>query len=128
MKFFKHSGKHYLMSCMIFLFTQSVLAGDPIAGEKVFQKCKACHEIAAEKNKIGPSLHGVIGRKAGASSSFANYSDAFKNTDITWSEEVLKEFLQSPMTYIKGTRMFFTGIKSEQEIDDLIAYIKSSSH
>lgn len=130
MKIFREKSfeKRFILVCMLACwFLQSAFAGDPVAGEKVFQKCQACHEIVADKNKVGPSLHGVIGRQAGASASFTSYSEALKNSDIVWSEEVMKAFLHSPMTYIKGTRMFFTGIKSDQELDDLIAYIKASS-
>ena len=114
----------------VFLSTISfnTFAGDPVAGEKVFVRCKACHEIAPDKSKIGPSLYGVIGRKAGSLSSFQTYSDAMKNSGKVWDESSLAEFLQAPMTVVKGTRMFFNGLPSEQDRSNLIAYLKSVSN
>ena len=116
-----------LISVFAILCSASLFAGDPVAGEQVYAKCKACHEIEPDKSKIGPSLYGVVGREAGNLASFTTYSDALKNSGLTWNEATLKEFLKSPMTYLKGTRMFFPGIKSDQEIDDLLAYLKKTS-
>ena len=103
----------------------SAFAGDPVAGEKVFVRFQACHEITPDKSKIGPSLYDVIGREAGSLSSFPMFSEAMKNSAKVWDEANLSEFLQAPMTVIKGTRMIFTGVPAEQDRINLIAYLKS---
>ena len=116
-----------ILSVFFSAISFSAFAGDPVAGEKVFVRCKACHEIAPDKTKIGPSLYDVIGRKAGSLSSFPMYSDAMRNYDQVWDESSLSEFLQAPMTVVKGTRMFFTGLPSEQDRKNLIAYLKTAA-
>src|SRR5262245_33918723 len=70
-------------------------AGDPANGEKIFAKCKACHTVEVGKNKIGPSLAGVVGRKSGTAPNF-NYSDAMKNAGLTWDEATLDTYLTNP--------------------------------
>ena len=98
--------------------------GDPAAGEKVFQVCKACHQIGeTAKNAVGPELNGLFGRHSGSAPGY-NYSDANKNSGITWDETVFREYIKAPRAKIPGTKMTFIGIKDDQKIDDLIAYIK----
>jgi cytochrome c len=99
-------------------------AGDVKAGEKVFKKCAVCHDIRAGKHKIGPSLHGVAGRKAGAASGY-KYSPATTKSGVTWTDENLDKYLEKPNNLIKGSRMAFTGLRSKKERDDVIAYIKT---
>lgn len=101
-------------------------AGDPEAGKKVFAKCKACHQLAAGKNGVGPSLHGVFGRKAGSVDGF-KYSDAMKSKDITWNEETIGAYIADPKKYIPGNKMVFPGIKKDSERNDLIAYLKEAT-
>jgi cytochrome c len=99
-------------------------AQDPAAGEKVFALCKPCHQIGENaKNAVGPVLNGVVGRKAGTVPGY-NYSEANKNSGITWDEATLREYLKDPKAKIPGTKMLFAGIKDEQKINDLIAYLK----
>ncbi len=100
--------------------------GDPEAGKKVFVRCTACHSLDEGVNKIGPSLHGIIGRPAGTVPKFA-YSAANKSSGITWNEQVIYEYLKSPQTMVKGTKMAFVGIPKAQERADLIAYLKDAS-
>lgn len=100
--------------------------GDAAAGEKVFRKCKACHSVEAGKNKVGPSLHGVIGRDAGTEEGF-KYSDAMKESGIVWDEETLDAYLKKPKELVPGTRMAFPGLKDEQDRLDVIAYLKEAS-
>ena len=99
-------------------------AGDPANGEKIFAKCKACHTVEVGKNKIGPSLAGVVGRKSGTAPNF-NYSDAMKNAGLTWDEATLDTYLTNPKKLVPGTKMAFPGLPQEQDRLDVIAYLKS---
>ena len=98
--------------------------GDPAAGEKVFRQCQACHVIDAEQNRVGPHLVGIIGRPAGAVEGF-KYSDAMANSGIVWDETTIAEYLANPRSYVEGNRMAFAGLRNEQQIADVIAYIQS---
>jgi cytochrome c len=99
-------------------------AQDAEAGEKIFAKCKACHQIGpTAKNGVGPILNGVVGRKAGIIEGF-NYSDANKGSGITWDEATLKEYLTNPRAKVPGTKMIFPGLPSEQDRDNVIAFLK----
>ena len=98
------------------------LTGDAAAGKNVFMKCMSCHAIEDGQNKVGPHLFGVVGRAAGSVEGF-NYSAANKESGITWSKEILFEYLENPQEYMKGTRMAFPGIKDPQERANLIEYL-----
>ena len=99
-------------------------AQDPAEGEKVFATCKACHQIGeGAKNAIGPELNGVVGRKAGSVAGYS-YSDANKNSGITWDESNLAEYLKDPKVKVPGTKMIFAGIKDAKKVQDLIAFLK----
>ncbi|WP_234685860.1 c-type cytochrome [Bradyrhizobium monzae] len=98
-------------------------AQDAAAGEKVFVVCKACHQIGDNaKNVVGPVLNGLIGRKSGSVEGYS-YSAANKNSGITWDEATFSEYIKDPKAKIPGTKMAFAGIKDEQKIKDLIAYL-----
>jgi len=102
----------------------TALAQDVEAGEASFRKCAPCHSIGADAtNKVGPVLNGLDGRKAGAVEGFS-YSDANKNSGITWTEETFKEYIKDPRTKVPGTKMVFAGIKNEKEVTDLWGYVK----
>jgi cytochrome c len=99
-------------------------AGDAALGEKVFLKCRACHQIGeGAKNAVGPVLNGVVGRKAGSYPDYS-YSDANKNSGITWDEATLKEYLKNPRAKVPGTKMIFPGLTKDDDIDNVIAYLK----
>lgn len=101
-------------------------AQDATAGATVFKKCAACHVVDKDQNKVGPSLHGLFGRKAGTHPDFA-YSSAMKSAGeagLVWDETALRDYLHNPRTKVKGTKMAFVGLKDDQEITDLIAYLK----
>ena len=101
--------------------------GDLAHGEKVFKKCSACHMIAADgKNKIGPNLWGVIGRKAGAISDY-NYSKAMVAYAKEWSYEEMNAYLIKPQAYIKGTKMAFAGLRKEKDRASVILYLNKYS-
>jgi cytochrome c len=99
-------------------------AQDAALGEKVFQKCRACHQIGeGAKDAVGPVLNGVVGRKAGTYPDYS-YSDANKNSGITWDEATLKEYLKNPRAKVPGTKMIFPGLTKDDDIDNVIAYLK----
>lgn len=99
-------------------------AADADAGGNVFKKCKACHTIEeGGKNKIGPNLHGVIGREAGSVEDF-KYSKAMSEAGFTWDEARLAEYLADPRAYVKGNKMAFPGLKDPADVENVIAYIK----
>jgi cytochrome c len=100
-------------------------AQDLAAGENSFKKCLPCHSVGDDaKNKVGPVLNGLEGRKSGTIEGY-NYSEANKNSGITWSDETFKEYIKDPRAKIPGTKMVFAGIKNEREVNDLWAYLKS---
>ena len=103
--------------------TSGALAQDAAAGKSSFNKCLACHAIGeGAKNKVGPVLNGLDGRKSGSAPDY-NYSDANKNSGITWNEAQFKEYIKDPKAKVPGTKMAFAGIKSENEINNIWAYI-----
>lgn len=103
--------------------------GDPEKGEKVFKKCKACHEVGADaKNKVGPTLNGIVGAPA------AHLGDEFKYSDVmleaasgglVWDETSLTEFLTKPKDFMKGTKMSFAGLRKESDVVNVIAYLQT---
>ena len=101
----------------------AALAQDAAAGKTSFNKCMACHSIGeGAKNKVGPELNGLDGRKSGTVDGY-NYSDANKNSGITWNEAQFKEYIKDPKAKVPGTKMAFSGIKKEQEVNDLWAFV-----
>ena len=99
-------------------------AQDVEKGAVAFKKCGICHKIGpGATNLVGPALNGLDGRRSGSVAGFS-YSDANKNSGIVWSEETFAEYIKDPRAKIPGTKMIFAGIKNEQEIKDLWAYIK----
>ena len=103
-----------------------VAAQDVEAGKKVFGKCQACHNVDRPQNKIGPSLVGIIGRKAGTVEGF-KYSDVMKNSGLTWDNENLQKYLADPKGFMPGNRMAFPGLKNQAELDNVIAYLQEAS-
>ena len=102
----------------------AALAQDAAAGETSFKKCMPCHDVGDDaKNKVGPLLNGLAGRKSGTIEGF-NYSDANKNSGIVWNEETFKDYIKDPRAKIPGTKMIFPGIKNEKEAGDLWTYLK----
>jgi len=104
--------------------------GDAAAGKKVFNKCMACHDAVNDKDKVGPSLLGVVGRKAGSKESFqAKYSEAMKTAGaggLVWDEANIAEYLKNPKTKVPGNKMAFPGLKADADIANVIAYLKAN--
>ena len=101
-------------------------AQDAEKGSKVFKKCMACHTVEAA-NKIGPSLKGIVGRKAASVEGY-KYSDAMlaKGTEgVVWDEATLATYLPDPKAFVPGTKMAFPGLKKPEEVTDLIAFLKT---
>jgi cytochrome c len=99
-------------------------AQDLAAGETSFKKCASCHDVGeTAKNKVGPLLNGLDGRKSGTIASY-NYSDANKNSGIVWSDAQFLEYIKDPKAKIPGTKMVFAGIKNENEAKNLWAFLK----
>ena len=104
--------------------TSGALAQDAAAGKTSFNKCLACHAIGENaKNKVGPELNGLDGRKSGTMAGYS-YSDANKGSGITWNEESFLDYIKDPKAKIPSTKMAFAGIKNETEAKALWAYLK----
>ena len=102
----------------------AVADGDGSAGEATFRVCKTCHRIGeGATNFVGPELNGVVGRKAGSVPGY-NYSDANRNSGLTWDEATLTKYLHSPREVVPGTKMAFPGLPKDQDVANLIAYLK----
>ena len=101
-------------------------AGDAKNGEQIFNQCKPCHSLEAGKNGIGPTLHGLLGRKAGTVPDYS-YSAAMQSSGIVWNEDTLAKFLADPSTFVPGTKMVSAGIRDKAQLDDLIAYLKEAA-
>ncbi|MFA6968387.1 cytochrome c family protein [Bosea sp. (in: a-proteobacteria)] len=109
---------------LLALFSTGAIAQDISAGERSWNKCRACHQIGeTARNGVGPQLNGLFGRPSGAVEGYS-YSAANKNSGITWDEAVFADYIKDPRAKIPGTKMVFAGIKNEKEIADLTAFLK----
>jgi len=116
--------KVMLLMMASLIFSGAASAQNVAEGEKVFKKCKTCHDVGENaKNKVGPVLNGLEGRKSGSIPGY-RYSDANKNSGIVWSEAEFLEYIKDPRAKIPSTKMAFVGIKKEDEAKDLWAYLK----
>jgi cytochrome c len=107
-----------------FALAGSCAAADVEAGKAKFKLCAICHSPEAGKIKVGPSLFGIVGRKAGSLEGYS-YSDAMKNFGKTWTPETLDAYLTDPRAVVPGTKMIFPGIKDQTERANLIAYLET---
>jgi cytochrome c len=115
----------FAMAAGLFVGGGAMAAGNVDAGKAIFGKtCQNCHSVDVGMNKVGPSLYGIIGRKAGAVQGF-EYSDALKNSDKTWTVEELDTYLSNPRGTVHGVKMNFRGLPEESERADVIAYLQS---
>ena len=118
-----------LSAAMLGLAGTAHAEGNIENGEKVYKKCKACHATEAGKNKVGPTLAGLIGRQAGTLEGFkfSKAMIAYGESGIVWDEENLVTYLEKPRKLVKGTKMAFAGLKKEQDRRDVVAYIMQFS-
>ncbi len=107
------------------LTTPAAAVGDAGKGQKIFTfYCTRCHQIGeTAKNAVGPKLNGLIGRPAGSIEGF-DYSSANKKSGIVWDEATFREYIKGPKAKIPGTKMDFPGLKTDKEIDDIVAFLK----
>lgn len=104
-------------------------AADVKKGKRVFNKCKACHTLVADKHRIGPSLAGIFGRKAGTTPKY-KFSKAMKKAGaggLVWNEATLAKYLKKPRAFVKGTKMTFAGIKKDKDMANLMAFLKDAA-
>jgi len=102
-------------------------ADDAAAGEKVFAQCAACHTVGASaQNSVGPVLNGVVGRAAGTYPGY-RYSSAMRKSGLTWDEATLKQYLRGPDKMVPGTKMTFPGLSSDDDLANVIAYLKQQT-
>ena len=116
-----------IATAMMLATTAFAQAADPAAGEKVFNKCKACHAIGeGATNKVGPQLNGIVGRKAASIETFSGYGEGLKELaagGLVWDEAKLTDYLRDPKAFNPKTKMAFVGLKKDDELADVIAYL-----
>ena len=102
-------------------------AGDATKGQRLFNRCKACHNLSATaRRRIGPNLDNLFGRQAGSQDGF-KYSKALQEADFVWTEKNLDEWLAQPRTFLPGNKMAFAGLRKEQDRKDLMAYLREAT-
>jgi cytochrome c2 len=120
----------FTMALALIAVPMAALAdGDAEKGEKVFRKCKACHVVDSDANRVGPSLQNIVGRTAGTVEGF-KYSPAMKAAGeggLTWTEENIDKYMADPKGFVEKNKMAFVGLKKEDERADVIAYLKTFS-
>jgi cytochrome c len=104
--------------------TLASLTGDAKNGEVVFKQCATCHSAKEGENRVGPYLHGVVGRHSGEIAGYS-YSAANKNSGLVWTADQLYTYLEAPQKIVPGTKMSFAGLKKPQDRADVIAYLKT---
>lgn len=100
--------------------------GDATAGQTKFGPCAACHKLEANKNGVGPSLHGVFGRKAGTAAGYT-FSPAMKKFGTAWDAQLIADYIENPRKIVPGTKMSYAGMKKPQDRANVVAYIKKAT-
>ena len=117
------------LAALAFCAAAPAAAQDAAAGQRVYNQCRACHTVdQGGRNGVGPNLHGVVGRKAGAVEGF-RYSASMKEKaegGLTWSEDSLRAYLANPKAVVPAGSMSYPGLKNEQQLNDLVAYLKQN--
>jgi len=120
----KFAGTLTALAVFVVLPAGAATAADVAAGKEIFKKCALCHTAEPGKNKVGPSLFGIVVRKSASLTNY-NYSDAMKKFDHTWTVSTLDTYLTDPQAMVPGTKMIFPGVKDKTERDNLIAYLET---
>ncbi len=122
----------FILACMTLVLVTPLVggharaqSGDAEAGERVFNQCKACHQVGERaKNRVGPTLNGVVGRAAGSVEGF-RYSNVLSESGLSWDEETLAAYLADPRGFLAGNKMAFAGLRSDEDIANVIAFLAS---
>jgi len=115
-----------LIVALVFAAGAARADGDAARGEKRFEECATCHTLERGLNNVGPSLYGVVGRKAGEIADF-RYSPAMKRSGITWTAQTLDMFIADPQKEVPGNRMPFAGMPDAGDRADLLAYLQKAT-
>jgi cytochrome c len=117
------TGSFLVLAACAIVGSGPAAAQDAAAGQKIFNQCRACHQVGDKaRNLVGPVLNGLFGRTAGTVPGYT-YSSANKSSGIVWDEATFRTYIKDPKAAIPGTKMVFPGIKDEERITDLIAYL-----
>lgn len=115
-----------LLAAPAFAMAQEV-EGDPEAGQRVFNQCRACHQVGENaRNLVGPVLNDLFGRESASVETY-NYSQAMQDYDVTWTHETFRTYIKDPRGEVPGTKMVFAGVQDDERITDLIAYLEQFS-
>lgn len=110
---------------LVFAAGSARAEGDAAAGEKLFRQCKSCHTTEPAKNRVGPSLFGIFGRKAGSAEEYKGYSEGLKAAGFNWDDAKLDAYLTSPKSVIADSKMAFPGIADAADREHVVAYLKT---
>ena len=115
--------KAYLLLALLAV-ARAGAAGNPKAGELLFKRCASCHQVGPyAQGGFGPQLNAIIGRRAASTTDY-KYSEAMRKSGLVWDEKTLAAFLRAPHEVVPGTSMRFWGVKDEQQVADLLAYMR----
>lgn len=118
------SVRSVVLATMLVVVASQASAQDADAGMRVFNQCRSCHQVGeTAKNGVGPTLNGVLGRAAGTVAGY-NYTQANKDSGITWDDAVFAEYIRDPKRKIPGTKMAYAGLRNDKQIADLTAYLR----
>ena len=119
-------GVFILLAALMAFPGGALAAGDAKKGQRIFNRCKACHSLVEGQRRIGPSLYGMFGREAGTLPGYS-YSTGMKKSKVVWDEKTLDAYLTNPRSFVKGTKMAFPGLPKKDDREDLIAYLKEAT-